>query len=92
MIKWADELGPFYQIQIVEDEEGSLHRLDCRRLAWMEVSENNILAPGEEREIVSANPFKILKERDNLICVEIESVWIEFQSAKDIESLLKYNL
>lgn len=86
---------PFFILNaviIVEDEKGNLHRLDARRLAWIEVSENNILAPGEKREIISENPFKILKERkerDGIICVEIESVWIEFQSAKDTQFLLR---
>jgi hypothetical protein len=85
---------PFFILNtviIVEDKKGNLHRLDARRLAWIEVSGNNILAPGEKKEIISENPFKILKEReerDGIICVEIESVWIEFQSAEDVQFLL----
>lgn len=84
---------PFFilnAVLIVENPRTKeLHRLDARRLAWIEVSENNILAPGEKRGFISENPSKILKERDGLVCVEIESVWIEFQSAKDIQFLLR---
>ena len=74
---------PFFILNAVVVVENprtkELHRLDARRLAWIEISEED-MGPEEKREIISKNPFKILKERDGLVCVEIESMWIEYEN------------